>query len=671
MAFQDNNPTRTYVSVKNLVITYNGLNYAVNDMYSQYKYFYWSVDNPTSIETYNTRFDETVKGKYLLLINDKGIHTPYPNDDITITFAELGFNGGNGGNGGVTDGDISSLQNQIDRFTQEYRTTVNTINAQIDTIGIIVKDENGNITQESVNKFVRKVDNMESSIRDVEYEYNLTKEQEELKQNLIGSFLDLLNTTGELKTELDELPIGETITDVNKSDVLSYFTTLNSQITVATSRIDELITVTNAEGNTTMGSTLSVAKNSLNTIYNNFKYMIETSLSDYIYSTTDITNVIDRMYKFISEVEICANTCDQAINLGSGVSMISQGAGILQTKESIRLQADKITKTANSLREEIANIKIDKDEIDIMVKDSITTEIDDALKDIQVGAVNLADGTFEMDVPIEGGATNNNTYLTIGSVEANTKYTFSVEKSESLLGSVKEYTVKLLNSSGGTDFYKIFNVSTKKQSVTFVPTVDCSVVVYAGLSGDTNGKQIRLYRVKLERGGIPTDWTPSYNDDSTLTSAMSDNLTSVTEKLSDIDVQLENINTTVSKTEKILSDNGDFEQLKTKLSNVEQTIDGFDWSVVNTVTENGKKIDEIRTYMDFGSAGLILGQSNSDIKLVLTNNKLYFYDEKSGKNLAYFSDEKLVIEDAKILGDVQIGSYAFMKDGNALLIGQV
>ena len=667
MAFQDNNPTKTYVSVKNLVITYNGLNYAVNDMYSQYKYFYWSVDNPTLIETYNTRFDKTVKGKYLLLINDKGIHTAYPNDDITITFAELGFGGGNG----AITSDINSLQKQLDDFTKAYRTKVDTIDEQIDTIGTIVKDENGNITKESVNKFVRKVDSMESSIKDVEYEYNLTKEQEELKQNLIGSFLDLLNTTGELKTELDDLPIGEAFTDVNKSEILSYFTTLDSQMTVAKAYIDELITITNEEGNTTMGSTLATAKSSLNTIYNNFKSMVTTSISDYIYSTTDITNVIDRMYKFISEVEICTNTCNQAINLGSGVSVITQGTNILQTKEQIRLQADKITKTADTLRKEISEIKIDKDEIDLIVSDSITTKIDGALKDIQIGGVNLADGTFEMDIPVEGGATNNSTYRTIGSVDANSKYTFSVEKSESLTGSVKEYTVKLLTASGGTDFHTIFNISTKKQSVSFVPTVDCSVVVYAGLSGDTNGKQIRLHKVKLERGGTATDWTPSYNDDSTLASAMSDSLTSVTEKLSDIDIQLDSINQTVSKTEKIFSDNGDFEQLKTKVSNVEQTIDGFDWSVTSTVTENGKKIEEIRDYMEFGSSGLMLGKSNSNIKLVLTNDKLYFYDEKSGKSLAYFSDEKLVIEDAKILGDLQIGSYAFMKDGNALIIGQV
>jgi hypothetical protein len=667
MAFQDNNPTRTYVSVKNLVITYNGLNYAVNDMYSQYKYFYWSVDNPTQIEVYNTRFDKTVKGKYLLLINDKGIHTAYPNDDITITFAELGFGGGSGG----VSSDVSSLQNQIDQFTKEYRTTVNTINTQIDTIGTIVKDENGNITQESVNKFIRKVDSMESSIRDVEYEYNLTKEQEELKQNLIGSFLDLLNTTGELKTELDDLPIGEAFTDVNKSAILSYFTTLDSQMTVATAYIDELIDITDAEGNTTMGSTLAVAKSSLNTIYNNFKYMVETSLSDYIYSTTDVTNVIDRMYKFISEVEICTNTCNQAINLGSGVSMINQGTNILQTKESIRLQADKITKTADSLREEIANIKIDKDEIDLMVKDSITDTIDGALKDIQIGGVNLADGTFEMDVPVEGGATNDSTYITIGTVEANNKYTLSVEKSESLLGSVKEYTVKLLNADGGTDFNTMFDISTKKQSVTFIPTVDCSVVIYAGVSGGTNGNQIRLHKVKLERGSTPTDWTPSYNDDSTLASSMSDSLTSVTEKMSDIDIQLDSINQTVSKTEKIFSEDGEYEQLKTKVSNVEQTIDGFDWTIKSTVTENGKKIDEILTEMEFTEEGLILGKSNENIKLILTNDRLYFYDVKSGKELAYFSDEKLVISDTKILNDLQIGSYAFMKDGNALMIGQI
>ena len=740
MAYQDNNPTRTYVSVKNLVITYNNTNYAVDDMYSQDKYFYWSVDNPSKIETYNTRFDKNVTGKYLLLINDEGIHKQFLNEDIKITFADLGF--GNNGidkedpvikdiydkinnwNGTLPDqiGDLedrfntslddavkvmegkilamgSDMETKLTNFKNEtgneiqaiqadFRTEIQSVTGDISTLGQIVKDEQGNTLQEKVNNYIKTVDTMRSDIYDTQYKYNLDAEKEELRANLVNSLISVFKGVNDLKSDLDDLPLEETIISSDKSNILSYFTTIQTDLTVANSYIDALKTMTHSEGNATMVTKLNTCKTNLTTAYNDLQTMVTSCLSDNQLSTADVTNITNKMYNLIEKINTAQATCDEAIKLGVGVSIFKQASSIFQSQDKVKLGVMSIDKAIDNLHEEIKNasLEITDEQIKSAVGDTVEDMVTASVDNLKIGGTNLIDGSLLMVIPksevAESGAY---VYRTLANLQANTNYVFTIDTSQATEGSFSEYSVKLYDLTNNVQVdNKIFKVGNTAQVWKFTPSKTCQLIVYAGLAGDTSGKVLTLNKVKLERGSTSTDWSPSPSDIETMVNGVEGMFTTeadvniydddgniigttkqfvnIVDRLNEAYQTASNSLNRISETEKLFEENGEYYLFKKKFTEYEQTLDGFNWTIGANVEENGQKIDEILTNIQFTNTGIIIGKSNSQVKLVLENDILSFQDAY-GSKLAYFSDDKLVINDAKILGDLNLGDFGILTSG--------
>ena len=99
--------------------------------------------------------------------------------------------------------------------------------------------------------------------------------------------------------------------------------------------------------------------------------------------------------------------------------------------------------------------------------------------------------------------------------------------------------------------------------------------------------------------------------------------------------------------------------------------------VTETVTANNdavnKRIDEINDYLTYQietvdgreTGVLTIGTSDSDIKLKLVNNIVYF--EQSGHRVAYISNNKLYITDAEFLNSMRIGNFNFVPRSNGSL----
>ena len=70
MALKDNSPTLSYISWKDLIITYVGQTYNIQNSHTNMKYIYWDITNPYTLQCYN-RIQPQSPGMYQLFINDR------------------------------------------------------------------------------------------------------------------------------------------------------------------------------------------------------------------------------------------------------------------------------------------------------------------------------------------------------------------------------------------------------------------------------------------------------------------------------------------------------------------------------------------------------------------------------------------------------------------------
>jgi hypothetical protein len=85
-----------------------------------------------------------------------------------------------------------------------------------------------------------------------------------------------------------------------------------------------------------------------------------------------------------------------------------------------------------------------------------------------------------------------------------------------------------------------------------------------------------------------------------------------------------------------------------------------------------QQFDNITKYIRFIDGAIVLGQSDSLIKLRIENDILYFFagaDDAAdvGTAFAYFAAGKLYVNDAEIVTSLKIGNFAFLPRANGNL----
>ena len=99
----------------------------------------------------------------------------------------------------------------------------------------------------------------------------------------------------------------------------------------------------------------------------------------------------------------------------------------------------------------------------------------------------------------------------------------------------------------------------------------------------------------------------------------------------------------------------------------EQSDENFTWTVqkVNQIISDAASNNEItqeqfeliNTYMTFGEDGLTIGKAGNPLTFRVVNDKLAFY--MNDVEVAYLSNNKLYVTQAEILGQMQIGKFAY------------
>lgn len=81
--------------------------------------------------------------------------------------------------------------------------------------------------------------------------------------------------------------------------------------------------------------------------------------------------------------------------------------------------------------------------------------------------------------------------------------------------------------------------------------------------------------------------------------------------------------------------------------------------------EAREQFSEIKKYIRFEDGNIILGETGNQITLRLKNDRIVFLDH--GAEVAYFSDQKLMVTDASFVNSMRVGNFAFIPRDNGNL----
>ncbi len=155
------------------------------------------------------------------------------------------------------------------------------------------------------------------------------------------------------------------------------------------------------------------------------------------------------------------------------------------------------------------------------------------------------------------------------------------------------------------------------------------------------GVQVR--EIKVERGNVATDWTPAPEDAEEAYATKA----AVTELSTRVDQTNSFITDSIArKTTEISALQGQLSGLEGGLGSVSGRVSEVEASFRRTMDAGGNpQLDLMTTANGFGTR--------------ITNTEMAFMD--SGQKVAYVSNKRLYIEQAEVVGQMQVGDYAFVQ----------
>lgn len=221
-------------------------------------------------------------------------------------------------------------------------------------------------------------------------------------------------------------------------------------------------------------------------------------------------------------------------------------------------------------------------------------------------------------------------------------------------------TVATMNAAAANKWTKVSCILTRLQNLP--ANVGGQVVYLTGMSS-ANGVSYIIKNIKLEKGNVPTDWTPAPEDtqeqiDSKADSALTqEQLNALEAKRLQMEVELKAKATLeqVSELETFIN-NLKKEDLDGRQKIIEIT-KAIEERVkdIEPIMEYSQKLQFIDTYITQGNGGMIIGKNDSTTKVVVTPDRISF--QSGGSEVAYISQRMLHIDNGVFTLSLQLGHY--------------
>ena len=187
-----------------------------------------------------------------------------------------------------------------------------------------------------------------------------------------------------------------------------------------------------------------------------------------------------------------------------------------EERRRLRIKADVTFGADSSGLGNLSEFKAQQQQIDDARKEA--EEAKKEVAGIQIGSVNLLDGSREFTVTAGSGDNYKFQVFDIGEVEAGEVFALSVENISVLAGTPGELSVRMYNEGASKDLANYVEISTEERTALFTIKSDVTkqkakVLFYAGKYAATAGNSVRYEGAVLVRGNKPAlSWSPSIAD---------------------------------------------------------------------------------------------------------------------------------------------------------------
>ena len=437
------------------------------------------------------------------------------------------------------------------------------------------------------------------------------------------------STVAEVSDKVSELEVGlngfkTTVgeTYATKTDLASTDTKATNAQKVAEDALADVETLTNTI------TTTYVTKSELTQTSES----ITTSVSETYATKTDLASTDTKATNAQNAADLAQNGVDDlSLRMGSAETIIEQ------TSESLALMATK---------EEIAQTLdgyYTKDETDAAIDlkaDEINISVDSKINSIQIGGRNLL--TSESAEP----ELSNNTYIhrnlqlhDFGNLTPGETYTISFQ-GELPEDSDTWYLNAVVSDENDVLSYPGFITVFTLQNGRWYGTGTCpsgtnftGLNLYATPLSTEHSENTITSLVKLEKGNKATDWTPAPEDLATAqdVESIDENITSVAESVSELNVKADNIFASVTEirtsTEaSINSVNANIETLTNEVS-TKMTSEAVEIQI-QTAMANGTTKVVTETGFTFDSEGMTIEKAGSEMKTQITEDGMTVYQNE-------------------------------------------
>lgn len=448
MSLLANVPTLSYISWKNMIITYNETTYQIENSHTNRMYIYWDSNNPYILTTSNKKLDSR-SGLFYLIFNESGKYTVIPNDDIEMNFSE--------------NPSRDFITSKIVGFRDETRGKFTAVQMDIDGIKFDVYDNEGKFS-----KFEQRVDKIDLEVKGVQKQYSTDAKLTEMREGFSASLLSLQATLGLFSSDMNTYMEDNKLTTEEKNKINAYKSSLEGKRVELNTQLDTIKTYLQSLENVDTGkiTKLDTARNELNTSISNLFANIDTVCSDNVFTNTEITAVVTYFGRVNSEINECKNTIDECIFLGIDGMLIEEVSNITLKQNSIKLEVKRVE---NHIDTEVSKIEIEQGNIKSEVskkvgKTEVISSINQTAESIKIqankitleGYVTINQG-FSIDT--SGNMTANNGTFNGGTIQIGYDANNYIKISGGTIYSVANGCAELIIDNGNLKLRDTNNVS--------------------------------------------------------------------------------------------------------------------------------------------------------------------------------------------------------------------
>ena len=335
MAVYSNLPTFTYIKWDNMMIAYNGQVYPIQNSYTNNEYVYFDTSNPYQLLCSNEKKTE-IGGRFLVIINEKGIHTLVPHEDLVVTF--------DGDNSDLIAEKIFGIYETNKEFGDKFVSVETDIEGVKTTVGKVERENNE--IKESVSLIDQKADKISQEVKKIEKTFNESQDTIDLRERLNKSIIDINAGLGIFKSYFGEIKTGSLDT-VTKTEINTHIDVLIKNKEAMILQVNKVEVLMEQGGFTDKLNNLTSSKTAAINAIDNLVTIIRTSISDNIYVPSEVTIIVDAFGKAATKINILKNSCDDCIFLGTGGSVVEELSRLDMKSNEIVLS---VSKTEESLK---------------------------------------------------------------------------------------------------------------------------------------------------------------------------------------------------------------------------------------------------------------------------------------------------------------------------------